>query len=143
MEIARLITIEEAAQRLGIQPRTLIRYVRSGKIKAKLFRFETMTLIEVRATQDTNGRTMAEAEADEAISISEASRRYGVPQPLLSRWVKWGLIRLLGREGKEYRISAGDVRRLAEIYHEVRAQEGGFKGRSIRRILRKRGLLQD
>lgn len=55
MEIARLITLEEAAQRLGIQPRTLIRYVRSGKIKAKLFRFETMTLIEVRATQDTNG----------------------------------------------------------------------------------------
>jgi hypothetical protein len=54
MEIARLITLEEAARRLGIQPRTLIRYVRSGKIKAKLFRFETMTLIEVRdAAQDT------------------------------------------------------------------------------------------
>jgi len=143
MEIARLITLEEAAQRLGIQPRTLIRYVRSGKIKAKLFRFETMTLIEVRdAAQDTNGRPIM-AEGDELISISEASRRYGVPQPLLSRWVKWGLIRLIGREGKEYRIRAEDVRRLAEIYHEVKAQEGGFKGRSIRRILRKRGLLQD
>jgi hypothetical protein len=55
--------------------------------------------------------------------------------------VKWGLIRFFGREGKEYRVSAEDVRRLADIYHEVKAREGGFKGRSIRRILRKRGML--
>lgn len=86
---------------------------------------------------------MARMKEDEAISLSEAARRYGVPQPLLSRWVRWGLIRFFGREGKEYRVSAEDVRRLAEIYHEVKAREGGFKGRSIRRILRKRGLLQD
>jgi hypothetical protein len=112
--------------------------------KTKLFRFEKMILVEIRdAAQDANGRTMSEAETNELISISEASRRYGVPHPLLSRWVKWGLIHLVGREGKEYRIRADDVRRLAEIYHEVKGQEGGFKGRSIRRILRKRGLLQD
>jgi excisionase family DNA binding protein len=86
---------------------------------------------------------MAGMETDEAISLSEAARRYGVPQPLLSRWLKWGLIRFLGREGKEYRVSAEDVRRLAEIYHDVKAREGRFKGRSIRRILRKRGMLQD
>jgi len=84
---------------------------------------------------------MAGKKKDEAISLSEAARRYGVPQPLLSRWVKWGLIRFFGREGKEYRVSAEDVRRLADIYHEVKAREGGFKGRSIRRILRKRGML--
>jgi len=84
---------------------------------------------------------MAETEMDEAISLSEAARRYGVPQPLLSRWVKWGLIRFLGREGKEYRVSAEDVRRLAAVYHEVKAAKGGFKGRSIRRLLKKRGML--
>jgi len=87
--------------------------------------------------------SMAGKKKDEAISLSEAARRYGVPQPLLSRWVKWGLIRFFGREGKEYRVSAEDVRRLADIYHEVKAREGGFKGRSIRRILKKRGMLRD
>jgi excisionase family DNA binding protein len=86
---------------------------------------------------------MAQKKADEAISLSEAARRYGVPQPLLSRWLKWGLIRFLGREGKAYRVSAEDVRRLAEVYHDVKAREGRFKGRSIRRILRKRGVLRD
>jgi len=35
--ITQLIPLEEAARRLGIKPRTLIRYARSGKIKAKLF----------------------------------------------------------------------------------------------------------
>jgi site-specific recombinase XerD len=40
-----------------------------------------------------------------------------------------------------HRVSAEDVRRLAEVYHEVKAREGGFKGRSIRRILKKRGML--
>jgi excisionase family DNA binding protein len=86
---------------------------------------------------------MARMKKDEAISLSEAARRYGVPQPLLSRWLRWGLIRFLGREGKEYRVSAEDVRRLAEVYHEVKDREGSFKGRSIRRILRKRGVLRD
>ncbi|WP_322799352.1 hypothetical protein [Thermoflexus sp.] len=78
---------------------------------------------------------------EEEISLREASRRYGVPQPLLSRWIRWGLLELKGRRGKEYRVSTQAVRRLAEIYHEIRQQHGSFRGRRMRKILKERGLL--
>jgi excisionase family DNA binding protein len=156
MEIARLITIEEAAQRLGIQPRTLIRYVRSGKIKAKLFRFETMTLIEVRATQDTNGSAARGIEISrmeaggmndkKGISQVEAAKKYGVSQQLISRWIRQGLIRVIrpGGRGRSYEIMEEDVARLVEIYREEAARSPhGFKGKRMRSILRRRMLEEE
>jgi len=154
MEIARLITLEEAARRLGIQPRTLIRYVRSGKIKAKLFRFETMTLIEVRdAAQDTNGSAARGIEISrtedggmndkKGISQVEAAKKYGVSQQLISRWIRQGLIRVIrpGGRGRSYEIVEEDVARLVEIYREEAARSPhGFKGKRMRSLLRRRML---
>ena len=154
MEIAQLITLEEAARRLGIQPRTLIRYVRSGKIKAKLFRFETMTLIEVRdAAQDTNGSAARGIEISrtedggmndkKGISQVEAAKKYGVSQQLISRWIRQGLIRVIrpGGRGRSYEIVEEDVARLVEIYREEAARSPhGFKGKRMRSLLRRRML---
>lgn len=137
--VTPLLTLEEAARRLGIKPRTLIRYAKSGKIKAKLFTARGEMLVDLEEMKTI--RRMSGAEPDEEISLREASRRYGIPQPLLSRWIRIGILELRGRVGKEYRVSARAVQELAEIYHEIREQHGRFKGRSMRRILKMRGLL--
>ena len=145
MEIARLITLEEAARRLGIQPRTLIRYVRSGKIKAKLFRFETMTLVEIRDAENGNRIVMAEApgEIQKGISQVEAAKKYGIPHNQISRWIRQGLIRVIraGTRGRPYEIVEEDVARLAAIYHEEASRSPhGFKGKRMRSLLEKRRL---
>ncbi|WP_322794732.1 helix-turn-helix domain-containing protein [Thermoflexus sp.] len=144
MEIVRLIPIEEAARRLGIKPRTLIRYVRSGKIKAKLFRFETMTLVEVRDAE-TNGNRVIEAagEIQKGISQVEAAKKYGVSHQQISRWIRQGLIRVIraGTRGRPYEIVEEDVARLAAIYHEEASRSPhGFKGKRMRSLLERRRL---
>jgi len=139
--ITRLLTLEEAARRLGLRPSTLVRYAQAGKIRAKLFVVgegmkETM-LVEL----EMQPHHPDDDEPEEAITITEASRRYGVPDTLLSRWVRWGLIRLYERRGRKCLISSKDAKRLAQVYHQVREAHGRFKGRSIRRILRRQGML--
>lgn len=148
--ITHLIPLEEAARRLGIKPRTLLRYAKSGKIRAKLFvvdNGERMMLVELKEIREIekSQRPGAKDEEmkDEEISLREASRRYGIPHPLLSRWIRIGILELRGRAGREYRVSARAVEELAKIYHEVRARHGRFKGRRMRKILRERGLLPD
>lgn len=69
------------------------------------------------------------------ISQREAARKYGIPSPTISRWVRQGLIRVIspGRRGMPCRIAEEDIARLAEIYHAVRAASPhGFKGRRMR-----------
>jgi len=129
--ITRLLTLEEAARRLGIRPSTLIRYAETGRIKV---------FVELPMEEQQLPPLPPDDGPDEPVSIREASRRYGVPHPLLSRWTRWGLIRAYGRRGKELLISSRDAERLAWVYHSVR-QQGGFKGRRIRRILKEWGML--
>jgi predicted site-specific integrase-resolvase len=143
MEIAWLVTIEEAAQRLGLQPRTLIEYARSGKIKAKLFRFGKMNFVEASVVEPQAGRVMNGGREKYAhlegqpISAREAERRYGIPAQTILRWAEAGLIRYLpgGREGKAYKLNEADVAYLAEIYKAAVEQYGHFRGRRIRKML--------
>jgi transposase len=72
------------------------------------------------------------------ISQSEAARKYGVPQPLISSWVKQGLIRVLrpGGRGRPYELVEEDVARLAAIYHEEAARSPhGLQGKRTRQLL--------
>ncbi len=150
MAIAHLITLEEAARRLGIRPQTLLRYARSGKIGVKLFRFGDMLLVEAPGQIEgkTNGNLLvmvAEGEVAKGISQVEAARKYGLHQSLISRWIHQGLIRVIrkGGRGRPYEIVEEDVARLAAIYHEVAAKEKhGFKGKHIRSILRRMEMEQ-
>jgi len=133
MTTDRLLTLEEAARRLGIRPSTLLRYIGMGKIEAQVFVGLPTPELSPPPPDDV---------PDEAISLREASRRYGIPHQMLSQWTRWGLIRSHGRRGKELLISSRDARRMSEIYWHLRERHGGtFRGRSIRKILQAWGLL--
>jgi len=56
-----------------------------------------------------------------AIWIGEASRKYNVPHPTLSRWKDKGLIKILGQESNKILLDEQDVAYCAYIYH----QDGG------------------
>lgn len=49
------------------------------------------------------------------ISISEASRKYGVPQVTITRWVQRGLIERLGTDKNRVMIDEADIAYCAEI----------------------------
>jgi hypothetical protein len=52
-----------------------------------------------------------------AIGISEAGRKYNVPQQTISRWTKRGWIKVLGREGRKTLINEQDVAFYAHHYN--------------------------
>jgi len=134
MEIARLITLEEAAQRLGIQPQTLIRYAKEGKIGAKLF-LHGDTMLVAMEEKEMNGQKPKREDfahlEGRGISISEAAERYGIPFSTIHGWVSRGWIQILrpGSRGKAYEINEADVAYMAALYNAV---TGKRRGKRIR-----------
>jgi len=69
------------------------------------------------------------------IGMNEASRKYDVPQPTISRWAKAGWIRVMGKDpgyvqNRRLWIDEGEVAYCAEVYHLKQA--GGRKqGRKL------------
>jgi hypothetical protein len=49
------------------------------------------------------------------ISISAASRKYDVPHPTISRWVKKGLIAIIGHDLNRVLIDEADIAYCAEV----------------------------
>lgn len=56
------------------------------------------------------------------ISISESSRKYKVPPPTISRWVKKGLINRIRKAGARVLIDEADVAYCAEVQTSRRGQ---------------------
>lgn len=57
------------------------------------------------------------------IGIREAGRKYGIPNPSIVRWVKRGLIAIIGKEGSQkVLIDEADIAYCAEIYHQDSGQ---------------------
>jgi hypothetical protein len=54
--------------------------------------------------------------AGQGISIREASVRFGIPNPTISRWVKKGYIKVLGHEGRRVFIDLADISYCAGVY---------------------------
>jgi hypothetical protein len=61
------------------------------------------------------------------ISISEASRRYGVIHQNISRWVKSGLVERLGVLGRQTLIDEAQIATAAKIYNSL----GGTQGKWV------------
>lgn len=58
------------------------------------------------------------------IHVSEAARKYNIPNPTISRWAKKGYIKIIDRVGNKTYLDEADVARCAEVY-----QDRGGQGR--------------
>ena len=67
------------------------------------------------------------------IHLSQAARKYGVPQSTLSRWVQRGYIRKVGQEKNRILLNEGDVAYCVNVYRSMRGKRG-------KRIFQKGGL---
>jgi len=126
------IPVDDAAQRLGISPSDLHQLIEAGTIRAA----EINGVIAV-SEESVNAHTPKE-ELEEykqfkhlagvEIGIGEAARKYQVPQPTISRWVKRGFITKLGKKGQKILLNEQDVAYCARIYHD---RGGGIQGRRL------------
>jgi excisionase family DNA binding protein len=124
-----LLTISEAARIVHLSEKDLYELIKNGTIKSAMHSGTIfVTKEEVTAFTPLQKREgYHNALASVEIGIVEASEKYNIPHPTISRWVKSGLIQILRQDGRKKLISEGDIEYLATRYH----QQGGGQGRWI------------
>lgn len=116
--------LSEVAPKLLLTERDLFRLIQSGTIGA--------------ATLPTGGFLVSEEEAlsrllalpkedwpqydstlrGQEISVAQAGRKYGIPQPTISRWMKKGYIQIIRAEGQKVFLDHADIAFCARLYKE-------------------------
>jgi predicted site-specific integrase-resolvase len=121
------LPLAEAAQKYGMSVRHLKTLINDGTIKA------AMVMNNLVVDEDEVAKTIQRKEdlpeykkhahlKGTPIWISEASRKYSVPNPTITVWAQRGLIKFLGYEKNRKLLDEADVAYCAEIYHQRRGQ---------------------
>lgn len=121
------IPLSEAAQRFHLPDQKLHQLIRVGIIRSAMV-INTIYVSEAdvmaRIPREERPEYKRYADLDGTpIGISEASRKYGIPHPTISRWIKRGLIHVIGKSGKQkVLINEVDMAYCAEIYRQRSGQ---------------------
>ena len=106
------MTQEEIEQ---LTPRQLKDYIRRGIITV-------MTDTKLPTTKEETPEYQQNAAlAGQPIHVSAAARRYDIPQPTISRWVKLNYIKVLGMQGNKKMLDWADVAYCAAVYKKRQA----------------------
>lgn len=123
------LTITEASQFTHVSPQALNELVSSGKIKSVML----STGEQLLSASDVHARVPLSQRPEYAgfsnlagveISISEASRKYDIPQQTISRWVARGFIKRIRQDGRKSMIDEADIATYAEIYKTAQGGQG-------------------
>lgn len=123
------VTIPEASKIVHLSEKDLYELIEMGIIKSAMYSGLQLVSKEDAVTftpiwfRDGYDHALENVE----IGIVEASDKYNIPHPTISRWVKSGRIRILKQEGRKKMISEGDINYYAQKYHE----QGGGQGRWV------------
>lgn len=124
-QLDRFISLSQAARRLGLTKDTLRSLVDLGKVKGAILPNGQIGVNELELDQ-TVTREQFEQLRGQAITISEAARKYGIGKITFRQWTKRGYIRVL-KEGYGMELDEADVAYCAAVY-QVR---GGVKGKRL------------
>lgn len=120
------ISTEEAAHQLGVSEARLRRMINTGEIKAASVNGETVvseaSIRELTPKEQLPEYTRHASLKNTSIWISNAARKYDIPNPTIVRWVSKGIIRRLGTDKNKVLIDQADMAYCAEIYHAHRGQ---------------------
>ncbi len=117
-----LLSISDAAAKYALPPAQLQNLISSGKIRAAMYNGATL-VYESNLMADLSKFERPEylkhaSLRGVGIGIREAGRKYDVSNVTIHRWVKSGLIAVVGRQGKQkVMIDEADVAYCAEVYH--------------------------
>ncbi len=140
-QLPQLLPLEEAAAQTGLDVATLRNLVEQGKVMAGTLpggeiavavqEGRVVEKVETNGSQEQRPRKedLPEYQAvahlkGHPIWIREAERKYGVHSRTISGWVKRGLIRRLGKEGKKVLVDEADVAYCVTIYRRRGARRG-------------------
>lgn len=114
------LPVIDAAKLGNLSIEDLNQLIRRGTIKAANFGGEILV------REDDVLSTLTKEELPEfkavahligiPINLREASRKYVIPSPTISRWVKKGLISKIGQAGQRVLLDEADVAYCATIY---------------------------
>jgi excisionase family DNA binding protein len=120
------ISTAEAAHQLGVSEARLRRMIETGTIKAANVGRETVVSeasIRELTPKEQLPEYMRHAHLKNTpIWISDAGRKYDIPNPTIVRWVSKGIIKRLGTDKNKVLIDQADMAYCAEIYHNHRGQ---------------------
>ena len=120
------ISTAEAVHQLGVSEARLRRMIKAGTIKAANVSGETVVSeASVRGLipKEQLPEFIKHAHLKNMpIWISNAARKYDIPNPTIVRWVAKGIIRRLGTDKNKVLIDQADMAYCAEIYHAHRGQ---------------------
>lgn len=128
VSLPTFLPVSEAARKYGLEEARLRELVEKGKIRAGVIAGEmVVSEDEVRNQAVTRKEDLPEYKKHAHLKgvpiwISEAERKYRVPNPTISVWVKRGLIKVLGYEKNRKLIDEADVAYCAEIYNQRKGQ---------------------
>ena len=123
------LSISEASKIVHLSERYLYELAQKGIIRSAMYQGTVLVNQDDAAsiTPIWNRDGYDQSLANQEIGIVEASEKYKIAHPTISRWVAAGRIRLLRQEGRKKLISEGDIKYYAAQYHN----SGGGQGRWV------------
>jgi predicted site-specific integrase-resolvase len=127
--LARFIPLSEAARRMRVSVKETRAMISSGKIQGGVLpdgemvvRESTIPTKYFPKKEDLPEYKKHAKLKGMTIWISEAARKYDIPNPTITRWVKAGIITTLGWDRNKRLINEQDVAYCAEIYTKHKGQ---------------------
>ena len=123
MNLPVYLPLAEAARKYNISVKLLTRLVQDGKIEAVQLPSGEVAVSEQGLK--TKEQIVAERFAHlvgQAITISEAVEKYGVPDGTLRVWITRNYVKVVDSQSYPMRIGEADVAYCSEVYHARRAR---------------------
>jgi hypothetical protein len=145
--LERFITLEQAAQQLRQDTAGVMRLIEDGALRAAILPDNAIgvSLSSLRSLQPREELPDYQDFASlkgEAISISDAARKYGIHTSTLTRWMQRGYIAQLGKDGRRTLLDEADAAYCAKVYLSDSGQGKWLfdeKGKPVGEGKRKRG----
>ena len=121
--LPKFISLPDAAKKIHASVDDLRPYIENGKIKAAtingVFFVDTLTLPnKIVKKQDVPEYKKFKELKGVEISISEAARKYNIPNPTVSRWKTKGLLKQIGIKKNRILVDEQDVAYCSFFYHK-------------------------
>ena len=127
------ISLNEAGERLGLNPIRLQDLILAGTLNAARIKGETVVdeekveeIVSKPKKEDLEEHKQFAYLAGEKIWSSEAERKYGIRQQTVSRWVQAGYIKKVDSDGYRTYLNEQDIAYCAFVY-----EERGGRGKRI------------
>jgi predicted site-specific integrase-resolvase len=121
------LPISDAATRYNLPESSLYQLIQVGTIKSGMLNSGVVIVSEEDIQHNLPKEEREEYKKHlhllgQTIGVREASRKYNIPNPTISRWIKAGFIKVHGYAGRKTLIDEIDIAYCAEVY---RRKEGG------------------